>query len=393
MARPLLAGKVAVAGRDLHLALADHADVARSAAAAAGVADDKASVKEGLQHARLQHLGIHLAGGRHGRSDHARRDALALDHLGDGGEILVSAIGAGADKDRIDPGPGHLAHGLDVVRLGRAGDERLQAGDVDLDLLGVLGVGVGVGGRQVVPAGPLPAVSQHLLRGWDQADDAAHLGHHAGQGDAPWQVQRLDRRAVELDGLAQGAAGAQAPHAGQGQVLGGAGRLEFALDRHLHGVRHLEPGLARLVGKGDVLVAHALAKGADGAQDVQVAVGAHKGGARPGQALLQGHVGADAHVHVKDAYALFLGPVAADLLVDGVGDVVGRRHQVKGKKGLAHVIHWRVAIVGPVVLDHVGPAKIAGGARVQSHPDDLACLYLFIRMSLDDLFNDCFAHS
>ena len=150
VARPLLAGKVAVAGRDLHLALADHADVAGGAAATAGIADDKAGVEQRLQHAALQHLAIHLAGGRHHRGHHAWRDMLALDHLGDGGEILEAAVGAGADKDRVDPGAGHLAHRLDVVRLGRAGDERLQAGDVDLDLLGVLGVRVGVDGRQVV---------------------------------------------------------------------------------------------------------------------------------------------------------------------------------------------------------------------------------------------------
>jgi hypothetical protein len=108
--------------------------------------------------------------------------------------------------------------------------------------------------------------------------------------------------------------------------------------------------------------------------------------------MFDGYVGANARVYVEHPHALLLGPVTADLLVDGVGDVVGRCHQVKGKEGLGNIIHRCVTIVLSVVLDNVGAAKVAGGTCIQVHPDNVAGLCRRVGMSLDDFLDDGFAH-
>jgi len=94
VARSLFAGKVAVAGANLDLVVAGHADVARGAATAAGVADDKAGVKEGLEHAGAQHLFKDLPRGRDDGGHDARGDVFSFGYFGDGGKVLEAAVGA-----------------------------------------------------------------------------------------------------------------------------------------------------------------------------------------------------------------------------------------------------------------------------------------------------------
>ena len=117
-------------------------------------------------------------------------------------------------------------------------------------------------------------------------------------------------------------------------------------------------------------------------------IGAHEGAAGRGQPLLHGHVRADAGVHVVDLDPLLPRPEAADVLVVGVGDGLGRDDAVEGEEGLAGVGHGTVAVVGAEVLHHVGASEIAGRAHVQGHPDDAPWRHLFVAMGLNDLFDD-----
>jgi len=221
-------------------------------------------------------------------------------------------------------------------------------------------------------AGTPAGEGEDFFGGRDKADDAAHLCDLTGEGDAARQIECFNCRAVEFDGAAEGAVGAEALQDGEGEVAGGAGGGKLSLDDDFHGGGDLEPGFASFEGEGDVLVAHALTKGADGAQDVEVAVGADKGGAGVGEAVFYGDVGADAGVDVVYLDALLPRPDAAGLLVVGVGDVVGGDDEVKGEEGLFLVGDGYVAVMGAIVFDDVCASKVAGRAHVEVEPDDVS---------------------
>jgi hypothetical protein len=84
--------------------------------------------------------GVHL--GRRGDPQAGRDVALAFQQLGRGAE--VADVGhARTDEHFVDLGAGHFGQGLHVVRVVRAGHDRLvDVGQVDLDDGGVLGVGI-----------------------------------------------------------------------------------------------------------------------------------------------------------------------------------------------------------------------------------------------------------
>ena len=115
-----------------------------------------------------------------------------------------------------------------------------------------------------------------------------------------------------------------------------AGGVPFEDDLHRTG--HLEPDLAEGPGGGDVLVAHALAEGADRAQDVGVGVGRDERAAGPDQALLDGDVGADPGVDVEEVDAALPGEEPAELLVGGVLLVGAAGVAVEGEEGLGGVV-------------------------------------------------------
>ena len=121
-----------------------------------------------------------------------------------------------ADEHLVDLVAGHLGQQLDVVRIVRAGDDRLlDLGQVDLDHRGIFGVGIG-----------LPAASglasQASMAGDAALQRAAVLvavgDHPLHQGDVGAQV--LDDRLL-----------VQPHRAAGGRTLGrGVGQLEGLLD-------------------------------------------------------------------------------------------------------------------------------------------------------------------
>ena len=139
---PEAIGKVAGRGRDhrglgLHPRLIAHAQrAARHFRARAGLAEDAVIAFLG------ELMPVHP--GRR-RDPEPGRDGLGrfLQHLA--GRAKMADIGhAGADEDLVDPGPGHLGQGLDIVRVVRAGQQRfLDLIQIDLEDPRVFGIRIG----------------------------------------------------------------------------------------------------------------------------------------------------------------------------------------------------------------------------------------------------------
>ena len=94
-----------------------------------------------------QDQGVHL--GRRGDPQAGRDVRLAFEHLA--GSAEVADVGhAGTDEDFVDLGAGDFGEDLDVVRVVRAGEDRLgDFGQVDFDDRGVLVIGVSLEQRAV----------------------------------------------------------------------------------------------------------------------------------------------------------------------------------------------------------------------------------------------------
>jgi hypothetical protein len=124
-------------------------------------------------------------------------------------------------------GAGHLGEELDVVRVVRAGEDRLgDLGEVDLDHRGVLGVLVGLEQGRLLQ--PLLHFLDPLLEGVLVL--VALLDHLLHQGDVGAQVGR-HRLLGELDAAGGGAA-----------LGGGVGQLEGLLD----GLSSGSPSISRM---------------------------------------------------------------------------------------------------------------------------------------------------
>ncbi len=95
--------EVAVGGGDAGLALGQYAHVPAQAGAAGRRADDGVRVEEDLEEAFCHGRPVDLR--RRGNDDQAnmRGCRSALEHLGGDPQILDAAVGAGPDKDLIDP--------------------------------------------------------------------------------------------------------------------------------------------------------------------------------------------------------------------------------------------------------------------------------------------------
>ena len=163
-----------------------------------------------------------------------------------------------------------------------------------------------------------------------------------------------------------------------------------ALEDDLQRRRDLEPDLAVRPGGGDVLVAHALSEGADGAHDVGVAVGGDEGGARPDEALLDGDVRADALRDVAQLDAGLARVGAAVLLVGGVTLVAAARVAVEGEDGARGVVDREARLLQ--VLDDVGAAEVARGAHVDRDVDDGARHDVLVTVAGEDLLDERAAH-
>ena len=144
-------------------------------------------------------LGVHLGRRRHPQFD--RNVALVLQQLAGGAE-MTDVGHARADEHLVNLGAGHIGQGFDIVRVVRAGHDRLvDVGQVDLDHGGILGVRIAL--EQLRVGQP----SFHRL---DAAVDGAHIGIAAGNhplqhGDVAGDVLN-DRLLVQVHGAAAGTA-------------------------------------------------------------------------------------------------------------------------------------------------------------------------------------------
>ena len=129
------------------------------------------------------------------------------------------------------------------------------------------------------------AVSHGLVVRSEQTHLASGLDGHVGHGQTALDIQSVDDRAVEFQGLVQRAVHADGSDQAQDKVFAAhpAGKGSGIGDAD--GGRHLEPGFAQGHSSGDVGAAHAGGEGRHPAVGAGVTVRAHQDVAGPHQAL------------------------------------------------------------------------------------------------------------
>ena len=140
----------------------------------------------------------------------------------------------------------------------------------------------------------------------------------------------------------------------------------------------------------DILVAHALAEGADRAEDVGVRIGRDERFAGADEAFVDRDVRADTGVDVVDAEAVLAGEQPALLLVAGVALVRPAGVAVEGEERPV-----RVGDAQPVVdqvLDDVRAAEVAGDAGVDRDVHHVAGGHRPSGVVAEDLLNNRLAH-
>src|SRR5690606_23014160 len=100
--------KVAVRGRGAALMRLQPVVVHGQAHRTARLAPVETRLDEDLVETLVLSLLLHQPGPRHDHRVDGRRDFPALDHLGDGAQILDAAIGAGADEDAVERDVGYF---------------------------------------------------------------------------------------------------------------------------------------------------------------------------------------------------------------------------------------------------------------------------------------------
>ena len=171
--------------------------------------------------------------------------------------VLPRAVGAGPDHDLIDRRAFHLGDRHHAVRGAGQRDERLERGQIQLDLLVVLGIGVGSERTPVGAASePLEVLPRRLVRG-EHAGRQRQLGAHVADGRALGERERGDTGSRVLEHLAASAPRRVAAEQLEDHVLRGDPGTELTREpdaRHraawhvvrpaAHRDRHVEPARA-----------------------------------------------------------------------------------------------------------------------------------------------------
>jgi hypothetical protein len=201
----------------------------------------------------------------------------------------------------------------------------------------------------------------------EEEGDGAHFGAHAGDGHAGVEGGVVGVGSGEFGGCSEESVGAECFGDGEGDVFGGCLGCGCAGEVDVGGGWYFEPGGAVGDGVGDVDVAHALAEGGDGAEDVGVAVGGYEGLGWGDVVLVDGEVGADALVDVGDGDVVGAGVLAEEVLVLCVFLVAAAWVAVEGEEGFGWVFGCEVVVLE--VLDYVCAAEVARRAEVDSEFD------------------------
>ena len=216
---PAPSGEVAIEGAQAPPARGG--DVADARAGAAGGLGYRGARHEQIgEEALSRHDLEDPAAPREDHQVHARRDALALDGLAHRPHVFPGGIGAGADHDLLQRGPRRFPHRHDLVGRRGEGDERLEAREIELDLVVVLRVGVGGERRPLVLAAEEGEVAPRRLVGREHARGQRQLGPHVADGRALRQRQRGRARAPVLEDLSTPAAHGVASQQLEDDVLG-----------------------------------------------------------------------------------------------------------------------------------------------------------------------------
>ncbi|MNZ68343.1 hypothetical protein D3C78_866080 [compost metagenome] len=227
-----------------------------------------------------------------------RVDAMVLEHHRHDGEIAQARVGRGADHALVHRPAGHLADRDHVAGAAGAGDQRHQRGEVDLDLLVIVGGGVG---EQFAPVRFAAAGGekrpQHVIGG-EHAGRRPEFRTHVGDDVAIHGAQAFKPVAVVLEDLAHPSADIVATQHFQDDVLGADPVGQAPGQADADDARH--PDVEGLAGDRQ---RHFQAAGADGehahrAGRAGVAVGAEQGAARLAEVL---HVHRVAHPVARPA--------------------------------------------------------------------------------------------
>src|SRR5699024_7788873 len=277
----LAALEVAVGGRRGALAGGQLVRVHAQAHGAARGAPLSARGEEDLVQTFLLCLLLDSRGRRDDEHLDAVGDPSAVQNLGGGAQVLDAGVGAGAQEDHIhrdvpqrdSRGQVHVLQGAlsggpvgvvgavlrcgagraqrqALARVGSPGDERGEAGSVDVDDRVELRALVGAQGLpvldRVLPVltfrgvrAALEVVEGRLVWG-DHAGSGASLDGHVADGHAGFHRQLLDGLATVLNDVPLAAAGADLRDDGEDQVLGGDTRLQLAADLDGHGLEGLQ---------------------------------------------------------------------------------------------------------------------------------------------------------
>jgi hypothetical protein len=193
--------------------------------------------------------------GAHGR----RGQVVAAEHGRRDGQVLVPGVHAGAEADLEHRGAGDLGDRDHVVGLVGPGDQRLQAAQVDVDLLVVFGIRVGAELDPLVLAPLAVKEPAGLVVGGEDRGGAAELGDHVAHRGPPGDGQVGHPGPGELEDAVEAALDRVAADQPQDQVLGGDPGRQPALQVHADHDRGR--GLERVAGHGQ---GDLQAAGADG---------------------------------------------------------------------------------------------------------------------------------
>ena len=187
-----------------------------------------------------------------------------------------------------------LVDGLGVLREVRARNGRTERGQVDLDGLLVLSVGVGLECGDVAVNAALDVVHRLVVHR-ENAVLRTGLDRHVADGEAVVHGQLVRAFADELHRLVQRAVHADLADNMQDDVLAGNPRAQLALENELDRARHLEPCLASRHACREVGRANAGRERAQRAVGAGVAVRADDQLAGSGQTFFREQRMLDAH--------------------------------------------------------------------------------------------------
>ncbi len=351
--------------------------MAAEAGAAGRRAESGARIYEDVHQTFFNALFIDRLRGRNHDHAHIGVDLVALDDFSRFAHVLDPAVGAGADHGLIDIDRAKLAYGLHIFGKVRAGNLRLHAGEVVFAHIHIACLFVALV-EFVLALRALRHIFFGNLVRLDDAVLAACFDRHVADGQASRHRKLLDHLTGELHGTVERSVHADVADGVQNDVLAADPLAELARVDELHALRHLEPGLARDHGRGNIGAAHA------GRESSQPAVGA--GVAVSADHHITGHhdplLGKKRMFHAHLAYLEVQGQVmlarklAKHIALLCRGNVLVRRKVVGNQRDPAGIKHL-LRVDSPKLLDRDRRSDVVRQHQIELRIDQFARLHFF----------------